>query len=267
FSHTNLELIQRNKELDEMIKIMVSRDLDLSRANKELLDLDELKSHFVSTAAHQLRTPLTGLKWSLNELIDPEAGGLNEEQEKIVNDMISANNRLIDLVNNLLDLSRLEEGREVFTLKKQDIILILENVCDRFQKIADEKGIELTLEKPPESMALTVDKEKFIIAVSDIVENAIKYTFPGGRVLVRIIAGGKELNIEVSDTGIGIPAKDLKHIFNRFFRASNAVSLETYGTGLGLSVAKEIVEKHNGSIAVESEEGQGTKVTITLPLV
>lgn len=267
FSFTNLELISRNYELNEMAKILIGRDLELSHSNEKLLDLDELKSKFVATAAHQLRTPLTALKWSLNELQEGDFGKLKKEQEKLIGDMIAANNRLISLIDDLLDVSRLEEGRETFEMTKQDVVLILKEVCNNFRKPADEKGIKISLEVQMPILLLTFDKEKLTIAISNLVDNAIKYTLPGGQVLIKMIAKIKETEISISDTGIGIPKDQASHVFNRFFRAHNAIILESYGSGLGLSVAREIVEKHDGSIVFTSEEGKGSVFTVILPMV
>lgn len=263
----NLELQNRNNELNEMAKILVGRDLELSRSNERLMDVDELKSKFVSTAAHQLRTPLTAIKWSLNELMDGDFGKLKKDQEILIGDIVAANNRLISLVNDLLDVSRLEEGREIFDLKKQSIILLLQENFERFKKIASEKGVKILLDIPDSAPDLPCDGEKLGIAVSNLIDNAIKYTMPGGKVSVQMAVFEKEIIINVSDTGIGIPEDQVNRVFNRFFRAHNAMLLETYGSGLGLSVTKEIIEKHGGSLFFTSKEGEGSIFTISLPIV
>src|SRR3989344_3823520 len=128
YTGANNELLVRNKELNEMTKILIGRDLELSRSNERLMEADELKSKFVATAAHQLRTPLTAIKWSLNELVEGDFGKVKKEQKKIIDDVIVANNRLISLVNDLLDISRLEEGREIFDMKKQSIVPMLREI-------------------------------------------------------------------------------------------------------------------------------------------
>lgn len=263
----NIELQKSNNELNEMAKILVGRDLELSHSNERLMEADELKSKFVSTAAHQLRTPLTAIKWSLNELAEGDFGRLKKEQKKIVEDTVAANNRLISLVNDLLDISRLEEGREIFDMKIQPIIPMLRNIYVRFKKNADEKGVKILLTTPPSAPDFSFDREKLAMAISNLVDNAIKYTMPGGQVSIQTLVGKKEIVIIISDTGIGIPEDQANRIFNRFFRAHNAMLFETYGSGLGLSVTKEIIEKHNGDISFESKEGEGTAFTITLPIV
>jgi signal transduction histidine kinase len=266
FTSINLELNDRNTELNEIAKILVKRDLELSRSNERLMELDELKSNFVSTAAHQLRTPLTAVKWLLIELAGGESGKLKKEQQKTIEDTIAATNRLISLVNDLLDISRLEKGGEEFDIKKQDIIPVLQEIHSRFMKMADEKGIKFSLEIPlHRAILLTFDKEKIIIALSNLLDNAIKYTLPGGKVSLKMALKEKEVILDIFDTGIGIPQDQISRVFSRFFRASNAVHLETSGSGLGLSVAKDIIEKHNGVISFSSEKNKGSVFSITLP--
>lgn len=265
--NTVLDLEARNKELNEATKILVGRDLELSRSNEKLMELDELKSKFVSTAAHQLRTPLTAIKWSLHEILEEDFGKLKKSQEKAIGDIIAATNQLISLVNDLLDVSRLEEGREIFEMKKQNLVSVLKEVYNRFKKMADTKGIKLVFESQSPSLDTVFDEEKISIAVANLVDNAIKYTMPGGQVIIKITLKDKQIQIDVSDTGIGVPKDQEAHVFNRFFRAHNAMLLETYGSGLGLSVVREIVDRHNGSITFESEEGKGSTFSVSLPIV
>jgi len=267
YTGANNELLVRNKELNEMTKILIGRDLELSRSNERLMEADELKSKFVATAAHQLRTPLTAIKWSLNELVEGDFGKVKKEQKKIIDDVIVANNRLISLVNDLLDVSRLEEGREIFDMKKQSIVPMLREIYERFKKIAGEKGVKILFESPSIVPDLSFDKEKLAIAISNLIDNAVKYTTPGGRVSIQISVNDKEIVINFLDTGIGIPEDQMSRVFNRFFRAHNAMLLETYGSGLGLSVVKDIIEKHAGTISFKSKEGEGTVFTVTLPVV
>lgn len=254
-------------ELDVAAKLLVGRDLELSRSNESLTEIDELKSKFVSTAAHQLRTPLTAIKWSLNELVEGDFGKLKKNQEKLIGDIIASNNRLISLVNDLLDVSRLEQGREIFDIKKQDIISVLRDTVKYFEKTADQKGIKILFEVSPSIPSSSFDKEKIGIAISNLIDNAIKYTMPGGQISIKVFVLENKIVINIADTGIGIPEDQTNRVFNRFFRAHNAMLLETYGSGLGLSVAKEIIEKHDGTISFTSKEGKGTVFTITLPLV
>ena len=268
YNQKSQNLKMRNEEMNDTAKVLVRRDLELSRSNEKLLELDELKSKFVSIAAHQLRTPLTTITWSLNELLEGDFGKFKKKQEKALRNIISVNNLLIGLVNDLLDVSRLEEGLKIFEMRRQDLIVVIREIRNNFSKIVDSKGIKFILDLKTESLELNFDKEKLIIALSNLVDNAIKYTMPGGSVTIKVAYNKEkkdEVLIEISDTGIGIPKDQMDRVFNRFFRAHNAMILETYGSGLGLFVVKEIIDKHNGSINFTSEEGKGSVFSIILP--
>lgn len=264
-SGSNSKLKEMLADLDISGKMLVRRDLQLTRANARLMELDQMKSQFVSTAAHQLRTPLTALEWSLNELLEGDFGELKKNQKKLVEDIVIANKRLIRLVNSLLDVARLEEGKRGMSMQKQDIVSVVQGVGDQFKKIAKEKRIGFSFESSAKSLLVDFDKEKLNIALTNLVDNAVKYTPAGGAINLSVAGMEKEVCIAVTDTGIGIPEEQANKIFSKFFRARNAMLLETYGSGLGLSVAKDIVERHQGTIAFTSNVGGGSIFTITLP--
>ncbi|TSD07053.1 MAG: two-component system, OmpR family, phosphate regulon sensor histidine kinase PhoR, partial [Parcubacteria group bacterium Greene0714_4] len=211
------------------------------------------------------RTPLTALEWSLNELLEGDFGELKKNQKKLVEDIVIANKRLIRLVNSLLDVARLEEGKRGMSMQKQDIVSVVQGVGDQFKKIAKEKRIGFSFESSAKSLLVDFDKEKLNIALTNLVDNAVKYTPAGGAINLSVAGMEKEVCIAVTDTGIGIPEEQANKIFSKFFRARNAMLLETYGSGLGLSVAKDIVERHQGTIAFTSNVGGGSIFTITLP--
>jgi len=264
---TNLALIDRNAELDDIAKMLVRRDLELTQGNERLRDLDVAKSQFVSVAAHQLRTPLAGIKWTLYALLEEKMGRLNKEQEKFAGDAYKATVRLIDLVNDLLDVARLEEGRFGFKIKKQPLAPLVKKVCENFQKAAKGKGIKFSLELPKEDIPfLDFDEEKIAIVLANLVDNAIKYTAPGGQVAVKLYKEKNSVRVEVADTGIGMPADQVKRVFTKFFRAENAQLYQTSGTGLGLYLAQNIVEHHGGAMFFKTEEDKGSTFTFSLPI-
>ena len=263
----NKELVERNRELDEVAKMLVKRDLELTRANERLEDLDEAKSQFVSVAAHQLRTPLTGIKWTLYALIKEEVGTLNVEQKKLAQDAYKANERLIELIRDLLDVARLEEGRFGFELKKTELLPLVEKVKEKFQEQAKQKGVALQLVMSKEKLPLLLlDGEKIAIALENFVDNALKYTPPGGKVILRVIKEKERIIGEIKDTGIGIPKEEISKLFTKFFRAANAQLFQTSGTGLGLYLARNIIKHHGGTVYVESEEQKGTTISFSLPV-
>lgn len=264
-SRSNSKLKEMLIDLDNSGKMLVRRDLALSRANSRFAELDQMKSQFVSTAAHQLRTPLTVLKWSLNELLEGDFGELTKDQKKLVEDVMIANKRLIKLVNGLLDVARLEEEKGGMNMQKQDIVSVVQDIGDQFKKVAEEKNIRFSFENPSKILLVNFDKEKIDIALTNLVDNAIKYTLPSGAIDLSIEEMEKDVQIAVADTGIGVPKEQASRIFGKFFRAHNAMLLETYGSGLGLSVTKDIVEKHQGTISFKDNEGGGSIFTVVLP--
>ncbi|MDI6778073.1 MAG: sensor histidine kinase [Patescibacteria group bacterium] len=253
------------KELDKTTKLLIRRDLDLSEANRRLEELDAVKSDFVSIAAHQLRTPLTGIKWSYLSLLEKETGPLNPDQQKIIEDGLNAINHTITLINDLLNVAHIEEGRFGFSFKNVSIFPVVQKAFERFQSLAGVKGIWFSIELPKnEPPPMSLDAEKIDLVLDNLLENAIKYTPPGRKVNLKLDYEGKKVKIIVSDTGIGIPRNQLNRVFTKFFRGENALLFQTSGTGLGLYMAKNIIDRHCGTISVESEENKGTTFTITL---
>lgn len=264
----NLTLQERNKESNEVAKVLVRRDLELTETNERLRELDSIKSEFVSVAAHQLRTPLTGIKWTLNALLNEEVGTLDEKQKKFISDGLVSTYRLIELINDLLDTARLEEGKFGFSFKVQALTPILEQTVKNYEVIAKEKGIEFTLKLPEAELPfLKLDTEKIGIVFDNLIDNAIKYTIPGGKVTIQVSIDKKYVVIEVGDTGIGIPKAQFHRMFTKFFRAVNAQLAETSGTGLGLYVSYNIVKRHKGTLSFESREGEGSTFILSLPLL
>lgn len=261
-------------ENDQSAKMLVRRDMELSDANARLLELDKTKSEFVSVAAHQLRTPLTGLRWSYHALLDGDMGPLTEDQKKNIRDGLHATLQMITLINDLLSVARIEEGRFGFTFTLQSLEPIIAQSLTRFEKIARDKAVTLIFQPaPPTSVGvpaklprLLLDAEKIGMVIDNLLDNALKYTSPGGSVILRAANEKTHVSVEVEDTGIGIPKDQMRHLFTKFFRASNAMLFQTSGNGLGLYVAKNIVETHGGDMFVESVEGKGSKFTFTLPV-
>ncbi len=264
---SNEELKRINQEYQETTKKLFDREMELTKANKRLQELDQIKSEFVSVAAHQLRTPLTGIKWSYMALLDEENGTLNKEQRAIAEQGLENINYSIDLINDLLNTARLDEGKVELNITKESIAPIIKEVVSQHEPVIKEKNIAFDIDYPPDSTPLfDIDKEKISIVFDNILANAVKYTPPKGKITLRHIRKGNKIQFKISDTGIGIPEKDLPKVFTKFFRSKNAVSFQTSGSGLGLYVAKSIIEKHGGKIELESIEKGGTSVIFSLPL-
>ena len=265
---TNNRLRELLLELESVGKMLVRRDLELTRANARLEDLDQVKSEFVSIAAHQLRTPLTGIRWSYQTLLDRDGAVLTQDQRRLLESGLGASLRMIDLVNDLLSVARIEEGRFGVRLRRQSLTPLLEQLVFRYAAFGKEKGIAFSLELPPGPALpdLAFDEERIALVLDNLLDNSLKYTEPGGRVVLRAVGLPDRVRIEVEDTGVGITPPQVHRVFTKFFRADNAIRLHTSGTGLGLYVAKNIIESHGGEIAVKSEEGKGSTFSFTLPI-
>lgn len=231
-------------------------------------ELDKLKSDFISVAAHQLRTPLSGVKWVLKLLLDGDLGAINEDQKGMLKRGYETNEKMIQLVNDLLNVSRIENGKFGYKFEKNNFMNLLNTLIENTVLPSRERNIEVRLEnKAGEIPDFMFDPEKLLIALQNIVDNAMKYTLPGGRVTIVVERQGDYMEVKVSDTGVGIPKDDIAKLFSKFFRAANVIHLQTDGSGLGLFIVKSIIMRHGGQIWVDSVEGQGTTFTIVVPVI
>ncbi|MBI1984943.1 MAG: HAMP domain-containing histidine kinase [Candidatus Wildermuthbacteria bacterium] len=259
-------VLATNKELREFadsINDMISR---LQTAKKREEEVEKLKTEFVSLAAHQLRTPLSQVKWTIQLLGDQDLGKLTKEQQEIIKKMGVSNEKMIQLVNDLLNVARIEEGRYLFQPSDVQLEEVVSEVVQSYKEVAERKKIQLVSELPPERLKkITADKEKIQLAVQNLIDNALRYTKEKGVVSVRVLSNGREAEVSVQDNGIGIPEDQKQRVFERFFRARNAKMVETQGTGLGLYLAKNIMEAHGGRMWFESEESKGTTFHLSVP--
>lgn len=233
--------------------------------NKELLkkekEVDELKSKFFANITHEFRTPLTLILGPI-EMMKSEA--VNPKIHQHLNVMKSNASRLLDLINQLLELSKIEAGSLKIKASPGNIVPVVKGIVMSFESMALKKGITLKAESLKEEMYLYFDREKLEKVLINLISNAIKFTPDGGQIFVELSDGDEYLNILIKDTGMGIPEKDLEFIFNRFYQSANG--RESMGSGIGLALAKELVELHHGSIRVKSTEGIETEFIIRLPM-
>ena len=204
---------------------------------KNLRELDQMKSDFVSVAAHQLRTPLSGLNWVIKLFIGGDLGPTTEYQKKMLDRAYEAEQKMITLVNDLLNVSRIENGKFGYKFEKNDLALLLKTLVSNVDLAAKEHNIEVKLEHKGEPFPEFVfDSEKLLMALQNITDNALKYTLPGGSVTITTEKAGDYAEIKISDTGVGIPKAEIPKLFSKFFRASNVIHLQTDGSGLGLFI-------------------------------
>ncbi|MDO8522911.1 MAG: ATP-binding protein [bacterium] len=228
--------------------------------------VSKLKSEFVSIAAHQLRTPLSAIKWTLKLLLEGDAGALSASQLEFLEKGYTINERMIKLVNDLLNAARIEEGRFGYEFKTMDLAVFVKEIFTNYETAAKSKSLIYTFEPSAEEIPLIYgDQEKLSLALTNIIENAIKYTPKGNKVTVSLKKEGEFAKVTVFDNGIIVPDAEKSRIFSKFFRASNVMRLETEGTGLGLFIAYNIIKRHGGELTFDSKEG-GTSFMFTLPL-
>ena len=229
--------------------------------------ISKMKSEFISVAAHQLRTPLSAIKWSTNLLMEGEYGTLGKEQRKAIEADYQQIERMIRVVGALLDVAAIEEGRYNYHFSLQQLEPILQDMTKAFIPQAEQRKVTLSLELPPRPLPkLYIDPERIRIALENLFENAIFYNQGGGRVSISVNQDENHVKIIVHDTGIGISPQDLPRLFSKFFRAPNAIRKQTEGYGLGLYISQNIIQAHGGTIAVQSEEDKGSTFTVTLSI-
>ena len=261
-----------SQQVDEANRALYAKDLELKIAQKQLATLEQAKSKFISVTTHQLRTPLSAIKWTFNMMLSGQLGQIDEEQKKFLQKGYESIQRMITIVNNLLNVDNIDALRSDYSFTTVQIEDMIESISFEFTAQLESKEIQFRIIKPNNPLPpISVDPTKIRMVIENLLDNAIKYTPKKGSVVVtikddRLNSVNPNVEIEVKDSGIGIPQEEQDKIFHKFFRATNAVSLEPDGSGIGLYISKDIVKKHNGSIWFESIPSKGTSFHFTLPL-
>jgi PAS domain S-box-containing protein len=237
----------------------------LAEQNERLRELDRLKDEFISLVSHELRTPLTSIRGYLELLLDGGAGDLTDDQSRFLAVVDRNSKRLMHLVGDLLFLAQVEAGKLALELGDVELDALVVEAVEAAKPIADEKGIDLKASVEP-IPTMVGDRGRLAQVLDNLVSNALKFTGDGGTVDVVVESANGEAVVEVRDTGIGISAEEQEHLFDRFFRSAEATERAIPGTGLGLTIAKAIVERHEGEIEVESVTGEGTTMRVRLPV-
>ncbi len=241
---------------------------ELEEANKKLKELDQLKSDFISIVSHELRTPLTSIK-AFAELIIMKPGMAMDRQQKLLGVINSETDRLARLINDILDLTKIEAGKLSWHITELSVDEVIKNSVANMQSLADNKSILVSIQMEPRLPAFSGDRDRLVQVLTNVLSNSIKFTPQGGRIEVaaRFVQTPRpQIVVSVADTGVGIPEEDLELIFEKFQRSGDVLTNNTEGTGLGLTISRQIVEYHGGRIWVESTVGKGSTFTFTLPL-
>ena len=255
---------QEVRRKEELQKISDS----LAVTNERLKELDNVKSEFISIASHQLRTPLTAIKGYVSLLLEGSYGKVPMPIQDVLNKVYTINNRLVQLVENLLNVSRIEAGRIQYNFERIQLEPLVSEIVDTFVLTAKKKNLTLTLNLPNYVLPkLTIDPNKIKEVVSNLIDNSLKYTKEGS-VSVSVEASNGIARVVISDTGIGISRDDKVKLFEKFIRTKETTSMFVSGSGLGLYIGKSFMEAHGGKIRVESEGvGKGSQFIVELPFV
>jgi CheY-like chemotaxis protein len=231
---------------------------------RKLQEIDEMKSRFFANISHEFRTPLNLILGPINAMSSRVGGDRNKQDLK----MIRRNaQRLSRLINQLLDLSKMETGKATLKTRPENLVKFVESITQLFGSLAEQKQIELTFHLQADSITVFLDRDKMEKIISNLLSNALKFTPNGGSVDVAVSSSKSGFaEVSVTDTGIGIPADRLEKIFDRFYQVDSSSAREWEGTGIGLALTKDFVELHKGQITVTSEPDKGTRFTVSLPL-
>ena len=264
----NTEAYHQIEELNATLENRVrERTADLAGANEELKELDRLKSQFLAHVSHELRSPLTSIKGFAENMLEGMIGTITEKQGQYLQRIHANSARLARMITNLLDRSKLEAGKIELLLGEVPLVRLAEDIMEQLKPQAKANRQQLTIQTHDPGLTVHADHDKVSQILTNLVENAIKYTPEGGSIIVRVGRENPALaKVSVVDTGDGIASEVLPKIFTPFFRANPHKGRPTKGLGLGLSIAKQLVELQGGIISVDSEEGKGTSFHFTLPL-
>lgn len=278
--NTNDELEQLSREFQNMVeklkqfyfqefsqkKQAIEAKKRLEEVNNRLQALDHQKSDFLNAASHQLRTPLSIIHWSLSMFVEnAHKYRIAKDQMEMLTESLASTKRMVDLVNELLDISRIEQGRKELNWEKSNYGLVCKELVDALQPLAKNKNLELTFEQEGDIDDSYLDPKNFYQVINNFVDNSIKYTAEGS-VKVTVEQKKDVVEIKVDDTGIGMTEEEKKNLFTQFSRGEDATHMFANGSGLGMFVAHAILKQHGGDVSVESEKGRGTTFTLSVPV-
>ncbi len=262
----NLTKAYDRLQLSNQNLAVANRELEL--ANKKLKDIDQMKSDFISVVSHELRTPLTSIK-AFTELILMKPRMMVDKRSRLLSIINNESDRLARLINDILDLTKIEAGKLSWHISRVSLKEVILSSVSGIQSLADNKSLSITTRFPGPLPELYGDRDRLQQVITNILSNSIKFTPQGGSIIISAAAEHHprhQIIVRIADTGVGVPAKDLEMIFEKFQRSGDILTTNTEGTGLGLTITKQIVEYHGGRIWAESILGRGTTLSFTLPL-
>ncbi len=263
----NVRSIQEVRDLNMNLQQRIdAATRELRSTNEKLRTLDATKDEFISMASHQLRTPLTGIKGYVSMVLEGDAGKITDKQRQLLEQAFGSSERMVRLISDFLNVSRLQTGRFVIDAHPNDLSEIVREEVDSLRQLAESHSLQLSCSVPNYLPKLMIDGDKLRQVIMNFVDNAIYYSPGNSTIAVKLFVEGDEVVLEVHDRGIGVPADVQKKLFTKFFRADNARKQRPDGTGVGLFLAKKVVTAMHGSIVFESREGKGSVFGFKLPI-
>lgn len=248
-------------------KLLQQKTALLKRQNTELRELNKSKDEFIALASHQLRTPATGVKQYVGMLLEGYAGELTPNQRAFLERAYESNERQLSTINDLLQIARIDANKLELVKRPIDLVALAQSAIDEQQSTFKRRRQTVRLHTKTSTLRADADKQRLRMAIDNLLDNAGKYSRENTAVVITLSAQGSRAVIAVADHGIGIAAADFGKLFQKFSRIDNPLSISVGGNGLGLYVAKKVIDAHEGSLAVSSTLGKGTTFTITLPLL
>ena len=259
--------VEQIKELNAHLEQRVdAATKELRRSNAQLQKLDEAKDDFISMASHQLRTPLTSIKGYLSMMIEGDVGKITPEQTHVLNEAFISSERMVRLIGDFLNVSRLQTGKFVIDKHPVDLALLVQRELDSLEPNAAARGMKFVYKAPKNLPKFDLDESKIQQVIMNFSDNALYYSKENAKITVSLKKTGDWVEFIVKDKGIGVPEVEQNHLFDKFFRATNARRVRPDGTGVGLFLAKKVVHDHYGQIIFESKEGKGSSFGFRLPL-
>ncbi len=238
----------------------------ITQSFERLAEINQMKSEFVNIVSHQLRTPLSNLKWAIELFTTGKINGFNEKQLGYFKILKENTNRMNQLVSNLLIVSRIETTDFPFKKKETSLESLVKKVIERADPIIKSSNIKMELEIKKRLPKIFIDPSQIQLVIENLLDNAVRYIEKKGKIKIKLEKKGRYCYFEIEDNGVGIPKKNQKYIFQKFFRSENALKRQTQGSGLGLYIAKSITEKLGGKIGFKSQEDVGSTFWIILPI-
>ncbi len=252
----------RNSMLEQ--KMAFSTDAEHA-SGTQASELDNARNEFVSMASHQLRTPLTSIKGYLSMVLEGDAGEISKEQRKLLSEAFLSSERMVRLISDFLDVSRIQTGKFMIDAQDVDLTKLIKQEARQLTVSAKARGLEIKLDLPESAVIVPADESKIRQVLMNFIDNAIYYSPEKTTITVQLTQTDKQVSIKVIDQGIGVPMEEQEKLFEKFFRASNARMQRPDGTGVGLYLARQIIEGHNGKIIFSSQPGRGSTFGFSLP--